>query len=67
VYDGPSAYSSLSAGWPETASEGWIYLQFEGGPEGGAQMARFNLTWLLEGEPTEDGDLPERLSRQTPN
>jgi sialidase-1 len=66
VFDGPSAYSSLSAGWPATPSEGWIYLQFEGGPSGrysGAQMARFNLSWLLQGEKTGDGTLPEWLEQ----
>lgn len=59
VYDGPSAYSSLAAGRPGTPSEGWIYLQFEGGPRGGCHVARFNLTWLLEGERTGDGEPPE--------
>lgn len=58
VFDGPSAYSSLAAGRPRTPSEGWIYLHFEGGPEGGSTVARFNLTWLLGGEPTGDGELP---------
>jgi sialidase-1 len=61
VYDGPSAYSSLNAGRPGTPSEGWIYLLFEGGPGGGANVARFNLAWLLEGEATNDGQLPEWL------
>lgn len=62
VYDGPSAYSSLAAGRPGTSSEGWIYLFFEGGPVhggrgsgGGSTVARFNLAWLLEAEPTGDG------------
>lgn len=53
VHDGPGAYSSLAAGRPGTPSEGWIYLMFEGGDEHmyqGAQMARFNLTWLLDGK-----------------
>ncbi len=59
VFDGPSAYSSLNAGRPGTPSEGWIYLQFEGGPGGGSQVARFNLSWVMKGEPTGDGDLPE--------
>jgi sialidase-1 len=58
VYDGPSAYSSLAAGRPGTSSEGWIYLHFEGGPSGGSQVARFNLSWLLRGEPTDDGQVP---------
>ena len=58
VFDGPSAYSSLTAGRPGTTSEGWIYLHFEGGPSGASQVARFNLTWLLDGEVTGDGDVP---------
>lgn len=46
VTAGGFAYSSLDAGRPGTPSEGWIYLLFEGS---GATMARFNLTWLLDG------------------
>ena len=61
VYSGPSAYSSLSAGRPGTASEGWIYIHFEGGPTGGSQVARFNLSWLLNGAPTADGSVPNDL------
>jgi sialidase-1 len=60
VSDGPSAYSSLEAGRPGTPSQGWIYLQFEERGAGG-RMARFNLSWLLEGELTGDGPLPEEL------
>jgi len=62
VYDGPFAYSSLDAGRPGTASNGWIYLLFEGGPKGGATMARFNLSWLLRGESTGDGNLPKEFA-----
>jgi sialidase-1 len=61
VYAPHSAYSSLAAGRPETASQGMIYLLFEGGPAGrysAMQVARFNLSWILEGEPTGDGDVP---------
>lgn len=61
VYAGPSAYSSLAAGRPDTISEGFIYLQFEGGEAGrytAIQVARFNLAWLLEGELTGDGEVP---------
>ncbi len=65
VFDGPSAYSSLTAGRPGTPSDGWIYLQFEGGPGGGCQVARFNLSWVLEGEPTGDGALPDWLGGET--
>ena len=62
VYDGRFAYSSLAAGRPETKSEGWIYLHFEGGPKGGSTVARFNLSWLLKGEKTGDGELPKWVS-----
>lgn len=54
IHEGPSAYSSLTAGVPSTGSEGWIYLQFEYGEQGqqyvGCQLARFNLPWLLAGD-----------------
>jgi sialidase-1 len=63
VHDGPSAYSSLAAGRPGTPSEGWIYLHFEGGPKGGSTVARFNLSWLLKGEPTGDGSIPKEFLR----
>ena len=58
VFDGSFAYSSLNAGRPGTPSEGWIYLHFEGGPKSGSTIARFNLSWLLKGEPTGDGKVP---------
>jgi len=61
VFEGNFAYSSLDAGRPKTNSEGWIYLHFEGGPKGGSTVARFNLSWLLEGEKTADGKLPDWL------
>jgi len=61
VLDGPSAYSSLTAGRPGTASEGWVYLHFE---SAGSQVARFNLSWLLAGEATGDGDIPSSLAGQ---
>ena len=57
-----SGYSSLIAGRPKTPSEGWIYLHFEGGPGGGSQVARFNLSWLLAGESTGDGVPPDWAS-----
>lgn len=56
VKEGAFAYSSLAAGRPGTASEGWIYLLYE---ERGGSIARFNLSWLLEGEATGDGDVPD--------
>ncbi len=61
VYEGPGAYSSLAAGRPGTLSAGCIYLHFEGGPKGGSQVARFNLSWLLAGEATGDGEIPANL------
>jgi sialidase-1 len=57
IDEGPFAYSSLAAGRPNTPSEGWIYLQYEG--RGGGRIARFNLAWLLEGRPTGEGEIPE--------
>jgi sialidase-1 len=59
VFEGSFAYSSLTAGRPKTDSGGWIFLHFEGGPQGGSTVARFNLSWLLEGEETGDGQLPQ--------
>jgi len=53
---GPSGYSSMNAGRPGTASGGWIYLMPEAG---GAKVARFKLSWILEGEPTGDGEIPD--------
>jgi len=61
VFEGASAYSSLTAGRPNTPSEGWIYLNFEGGPQGGSTVARFNLSWILAGEKTGDGQVPQAL------
>jgi sialidase-1 len=61
VYAPHGAYSSLVAGRPDTASEGLIYLLFEGGPDGrysAMQVARFNLSWILEGERTGSGEVP---------
>ncbi len=62
LYPGPSAYSSLGAGRPGTASEGKIFILFEGSLRhqyGAMQVARFNLSWLLGGERTGDGDVPD--------
>ncbi len=61
VHDGPSAYSSLNAGWPGTPSAGWIFLHFENGSDGGSSVARFNLSWILQGELTGDGQIPADL------
>lgn len=60
VYEGGFAYSSLNAGRPGTASEGNIYLHFE---SGGSKVARFNLSWVLGGTPTNDGTVPKDLTR----
>jgi len=57
VTKGKFAYSSFTAGRPGTPGEGWIYLLFEG--PGGGHVARFNLSWLLEGEKTGDGEVPQ--------
>ncbi len=64
VQEGGFAYSSLAAGRPETSSEGWIHLFYETGghPTSAARIARFNLAWILEGEPTGDGELPPWLA-----
>ena len=59
VFAGNFAYSALAAGRPGTPSEGLVYLLHEGGPHGGGTVARFNLSWLLEGEETGDGAIPD--------
>ena len=49
-------YSSLAVGRKNTASEGYIYLLYETGTKdninayGGGIIARFNLSWLMEGK-----------------
>jgi sialidase-1 len=65
IFPGSFAYSSLEAGRPGTPSAGWIYLLFEGGPEGGGTLARFNLSWLLAGEKTGAGEVPAWLGAST--
>lgn len=57
VDPGRFAYSSMATGRPGTASEGWIYVHYES--KGGSRVARFNLSWLLQGEATGDGTMPE--------
>jgi sialidase-1 len=52
IFEGPSAYSTLGVGRAGTASQGKIYLVYDGGPEGrntAAQIVVFNLSWLLDG------------------
>ena len=61
VFAGRFAYSSMTSGRPGTQTEGWIYLHFEGGPQGGATLARMNLSWILGGEATGDGTVPDWL------
>lgn len=67
-------YSSLAAGRADTKSEGWIYCffevyqdgEYEPDPKGNehdcAHVARFNFAWLLQGEATGDGEIPEWIS-----
>jgi len=59
AYEGGFAYSALDAGRPGTKTEGRIYLFFAQWPEGGGTMVRFNLSWLLKGEKTGNGELPK--------
>jgi sialidase-1 len=61
IHEGSFAYSSLTAGRPGTISEGWAYLHVES--DGGSKVARFNLSWLLEGESTGDGKVPADLAQ----
>jgi sialidase-1 len=64
VYRPHGAYSSLVAGRPNTAGEGLIFLLFEGGPDGrysAMRVARFNLSWILQGERTGNGTIPSWL------
>jgi len=59
ITKGPFAYSSLTSGRPGTPSQGWIYLSYE---NKGSQVARFNLSWILKGQPTENGTIPDWLN-----
>ena len=64
LYDGGGmrrGQGTLAAGRPGTPSEGWIYVLYEGSEHhryDGANLARFNLSWVLEGERTGDGVIP---------
>ena len=65
VYALHAAYSCLGAARPGTPGQGTIYLLFEGGPDGpytAMQFARLNLAWILGGEPTGDGEVPDWVS-----
>jgi sialidase-1 len=62
VNPGHSAYSSLASGRRGTPGEGAIYLLYEGGPDGkytAMHFARLNLSWILQGERTGDGTVPD--------
>ena len=61
VFAGSHAYSSMTSGRPGTKSEGMIYHHFEGGPKRGSAVARFNLSWILGGIQTGDGEVPSWL------
>lgn len=67
VNEGRFSYSSLAAGRPGTPSDGWIYCYWDvhSGKEP-IRMARFNLAWLLQGEPTGDGYIPKITTLTTP-
>lgn len=58
VDGGRSGYSSMVAGRPGTPSAGRVYLHYEHDPFKGAHMAVFNLSWLLKGQATGDGQIP---------
>jgi hypothetical protein len=49
----------MTSGRPGTKTEGLVFLHFEGGPKGGSTLARFNLSWVLEGKETGDGTVPD--------
>jgi sialidase-1 len=52
IFDGPSAYSNIGVGRVGTVTEGTIFINYDGGPEGrntAAHVAVFNLSWLLDG------------------
>lgn len=49
IESGPFAYSSMTTGRKGTASEGMVYLMYEGkeNNESKAMVVRFNMAWLL--------------------
>ena len=58
LWKGAFQYSSLSVGRHNTSSEGWIYIHFEGRlPQ--SNVGRFNLSWLMEGQLTGNGEVPK--------
>jgi sialidase-1 len=58
VTEGAFGYSSLASGRPGTPSEGWIFLGYE---NRGLHVVRLNLSWILQGEKTGDGNVPGDL------
>ncbi len=57
IFDGPSAYSNIGVGRADTVTEGKIFLNYHGGPDGrntAAHVAVFNLSWLLDGQSIQD-------------
>ncbi|MFW5923165.1 MAG: exo-alpha-sialidase [Planctomycetota bacterium] len=63
VYEGPGGYSMLEAGRPGTPTEGTIHMTFRDYHDRLQHYARFNLAWILEGEATGDGELPDWVAR----
>jgi len=63
IFSGAFAYSSMTSGRPGTKTDGKIFLHFEGGPKGGSAIATFNLSWLLDGEKTGDGTVPNWVKK----
>jgi sialidase-1 len=61
VFAGESGYSTLGVGRPSTSSQGRIYILFDGCKNGvwGTKVTVFNLSWLLNGEKTGNGEVPE--------
>ena len=61
VFAGESGYSTLGVGRPGTPSQGRIYILFDGckDDDWGVKAAVFNLSWLLDGEKTGNGEVPE--------
>jgi sialidase-1 len=58
---GNFAYSSMAAGRPGSKTEGWIYCHYE---SRGSKVARFNLSWLVQGEATGNGEIPAWASKR---
>lgn len=68
IFSGPSAYSSVIAGRPGTASAAWVYVAYEGGLQQmyeGVRVQRFTLAWLLAGDPTGNGAVPDDGQRSS--